>query len=386
MENRYILLHLSLIEKIGPAVIEQLVSRLVQLEISSLKDLYSLSALEIARFAKISEVTAQKIVSGLNDKKSFEKELAYIKKFNISWMSIIDLDYPDYLKNIHLPPTILYFKGDKSAFSQRSISIVGARKADSYGAAVVKKIVPELTSSGWVIVSGGARGVDTLAHKHALAQKGRTIAVLGSGLLCPYPIENSRLFDLIAESGGLVVSSFPLTMFAAPANFPARNRIIAGLSKACVVVQAGQTSGALITAQYALEQGKEVCAVPGDINNPLSIGCHKIISQGAHLVTCAEDIRSVLGDLEIVSGKNVSKKTKIGTDEQLTLDSIITQKEINSFDSVSEKIVFHCAKPISFDELRVKIDLPDAELQDELLQLNLDGKIKQNFMGLWEHD
>jgi DNA processing protein len=199
-----------------------------------------------------------------------------------------DDEYPVSLRTIHNAPYILYYQGRLTLVQDKSIAIVGARKASSYGRIVAHKLASELAGAGVVIVSGMARGIDTEAHRGAL-ETGATIAVLGSALDCPYPPENKKLYQLIAEKS-LALSEFPPGTRPEPGNFPMRNRIICGLSRGVIVVEAGQRSGALITADLALEQGRDVFAVPGPINSSASIGTNHLIQQGAKLVCSVNDI------------------------------------------------------------------------------------------------
>jgi DNA processing protein len=210
-----------------------------------------------------------------------------------------------------------------------------------------------------------------MAHKAALKAGGKTIAVLGSGLLRPYPASNIRLFDEIVAQGGSVISAFNLCMEPLPGNFPARNRIIAGLADGCLVVQAAAKSGAAITAQFALEQGKEVFAIPGPITDPLSAGCHQLIGQGAKLIQCVEDIACELAI-------NVSTHgTEQIIDTQLSLDCSEPQ-------TVADRILLACRNPQDFDSLLQRLNIDNLQLQQELLELELVGKVTQNHAGFWQ--
>ena len=195
--------------------------------------------------------------------------------------ALLDDSYPTNLKTIFDPPPVLYYRGDLLATDSLSVGIVGARRATPYGREVAHKFARDLVRSGITVVSGLARGVDSAAHRGALAGKGRTLAVLGCGLNVVYPPENSRLYDQVAAQGA-VLTEFPLDTAPEARNFPRRNRIISGLSRAVVVVEAAVTSGSLITADFALEQGREVF-VPGPITSSLSSGTNNLIFQGARL-------------------------------------------------------------------------------------------------------
>ncbi|MBA3954340.1 DNA-protecting protein DprA [Candidatus Dependentiae bacterium] len=361
------LLHLSLIQNAGPATIEKLVQAL---SLEQLDKLYYFSAKDLQALTGISSTLAHCIVSGLQDKKLLEQELTLLERYNVSCTTLYDPGYPALLKNIHLPPVVLYTQGRPLDYT-KCVALVGSRKADRYGITIINKLIPELVAAGYTVVSGGALGIDTLAHQATLACAGSTVAVLGSGLLKPYPAANARLFNAIAEQNGTVVSSFSLQCSALAGNFPARNRIIAGLSSACIVIQAAEKSGALITARYALEQGREVGAVPGAIDNPLSAGCHKIISEGAALIASTQDILNLVSDS--LPLRSVSLMQPIIKPLQQTIPQ-----------TPQEHILLYTQTPISFDELLIKTGLASTDLQDLLFNLQLDGLLEQNFMGLWK--
>jgi len=239
-----------------------------------------------------------------------EKELELIAKENIDCLDIFDPDYPDLLKEIGNPPIVLYLKGNCKVLGKFLFAIVGSRKPTSYGISIAGDFSDQLSKKGVVIVSGLARGIDTIAHQGAL-KGGETIAVLGSGLLNIYPRENKDLVQEIASSG-VVVSEFPLLTSPSRENFPRRNRIVSGISRGVLVIEATSRSGALITAHAACEQNREVFAIPGSINSPLSKGTHILIKEGAKLVDCLDDILEELnltstlgveGKLETISGK-----------------------------------------------------------------------------------
>ena len=354
MQEKELLLHLFLTNGIGPAIIELLLQKK-----ELLKNLYSFSTSDVAFYFNITQAAAQKIVIGLKDTKKLEQELSLIQKHTIEYFSVLDEQYPELLKHIDRPPTILYVKGRIA--NEKAIAIIGARKANFYGQKVIEKIVPDLVGNGWTIVSGGAIGADTMAHKATLKNKGKTVAVIGSGLLQPYPFSNKRLFAQMIETGGAVISSFPLQTEPHPGNFPVRNRIIAGLAKGTVVVQAAHKSGAKITAEFALEQGKEVFAIPGSVEDPLSVGCHDLIGQGATLVKSAKDILQEFGEVPI----NKNKK-----DDQLP--------------EPFKTIVQLCSEPCSVDFLIEKTEINLFQMQQLLFDLQLQGKLTQNLAGQWE--
>ncbi len=224
---------------------------------------------------------------------ALDQELELITKENIDCLDIFDQDYPSLLKEIENPPIVLYLKGDRKVLGKFLFAIVGSRKPTSYGISIAGDFSDKLSKKGIVIVSGLARGIDTIAHQEAI-KTGGTIAVLGSGLLNIYPRENKNLACEIASSGA-VVSEYPLLTSPSRENFPRRNRIVSGMSKGVLVVEATSRSGALITAHSACEQNREVFAIPGSINSPLSKGTHILIKEGAKLVDCLDDILEELG-------------------------------------------------------------------------------------------
>ena len=282
-----VILHLSLIQGIGSATIRKIIG-----SFTSLSLLYTLSLKELQYNLPISAASAALIYQGLADKRLLENELLLCQRQGIQIVTVLDDTYPLLLKEIHIPPALLYVKGVLN--KQDWLAVVGSRTADSYGFKRVQELVPALVQRGYGIVSGGAVGIDTAAHEAVLSAGGRTIAVLGSGLLKPYPARNKQLFERIQERGGAVISSFSLLTEPKAGFFPVRNRIIAGLARGCLVVQASEKSGALITAYQALEQGREVGAVPGSVDNPLTVGCHNLIAQGDHLIASVNDLDLML--------------------------------------------------------------------------------------------
>lgn len=381
MNSRITLLHLSLISGIGPATIAKLIHAF---SFERIAILYQLTSAEIIQAAQLPATIAQIITVGLRDSKLLELELSLIDKHAITWLTLYDTGYPELLKHIHLPPTILYVRGPGLEHSLKSLAVVGSRACDAYGTQIITMLIPQLVAQNYTIVSGGALGIDTLAHDIALKNGGITVAVLGSGLLRPYPNINNKLFERIVNQGGAVISSFALMAEPLPGNFPARNRIIAGLASGCLVVQAAQKSGSLITASFALENGREVFAVPGPINNPLSAGCHSLIAQGATLVASVIDIQKAFGE-EIVSyTENVVAQKIASPAKQLPVAAQLKQEQLKMPEAASEKILYYAQVAISFDELLMKSELSVQELQDMLFEMQIDGRIEQDVMGFWQ--
>ena len=224
-------------------------------------------------------------ITDMKYRQQLDKYIEYMDKNNIEIITIYDKEYPDKLKEIYDPPISLYVKGDKTIFSNPSISIIGCRKCSKYGENTAEKFAYDLASNNINIISGLARGIDTYAHMGALAAKGKTAAVVGSGLDRVYPPENKAVFEKIIETGGAVISEYVIGTKPAARNFPERNRIISGISNGVVVVEAKEKSGTLITVNFALEQGRDVYAVPGNIDNPNSCGTNRLIKEGARLIT-----------------------------------------------------------------------------------------------------
>lgn len=369
-EIRFTLLHLSLIQGVGAGVIEKLVKQCADI----LPVMYQVSTSDlIAR--GFGQKTAQVIVQGLADKTLLDQERNLLDKHHIQIVTVADLTYPTYLKNIFLPPPILYVQGAVSILTTPSLGVVGSRKATSYGKMCVEHLLPPLVHAGITIVSGGAYGIDAYAHRHTLELQGITVAVLGSGLLRPYPRENKNLFEHIVQRGGAIISPFALQAEAQQWTFPVRNRIIAGLSQGTLVVQAAASSGALITARYALDENRQVFAVPGSIFEEVSAGCHALLQEGAILVKDGSDILKEWG-MQQVQGR--FHESSIEEEQQQEIVYQHTEAKIE------DPVLYHLATPISLDELIQKTGKPEEELKELLFDLQLEGRVEQDFAGLWQ--
>ncbi|MEW9123731.1 MAG: DNA-processing protein DprA [Thermotaleaceae bacterium] len=265
-------------------------------------------------------------------------------------------DYPQNLINMYDSPFLLYKRGEVIEQDAQAIAIVGARKATVYGKWAAYKFANELAKRGITIISGMAYGIDTMAHRGALDAGGRTIAVLGCGVDICYPKSNMQLMKEIIGRGA-VVSEYPIGMEPMSSNFPGRNRIISGLSKGVIVVEAGLKSGSLITAEIALEQGREVFAVPGNINSVMSMGCNKLIQDGAKLVSSIEDVLEELN----IHFEHVVKSPEINLSS--------TERE------VYEKI--EKTQPIPFEKLSYLLQMNVQEVNSILTILQIKGLIEQ---------
>lgn len=378
MKNRLpIVVHLLLIKGIGPATIAKLVAMCDERGVS-LDELYQFRSGDFMQVGLSCE-QAGILVAGLGDKRSRDDELALIERYGYKLLTADDAEYPPLLRMIHLPPPVLYVQGHCEALTERALAIVGSRQANAYGYAAVDHFVPHLVAQGWTVVSGGARGIDMYAHKAALAAGGKTVAIIGSGLLKPYPREHMALFKRIADEGGAVVSTFPLKMEALAGHFPARNRIIAGMARATLVIQASQKSGARITASYALHEGREVGAVPGSIFDPLSEGCHALIAEGATPVTDMASLGALLGDVpeRTVRDTQLELTQHEGTPER---GFVVKAASVVPRDPV---LLAWCREPKSYDELLVKTGLAPEGLYDLLWELQEQGALEQTGSGLW---
>ena len=297
--------------------------------------------------------------------KSWDGEPAHLlRRIDIAGIRILtylDPDYPAILKQIHDPPMILYLKGREIPHKTTFVALVGSRHPSPYGLKAAEKIAKGIAARGVGIVSGMARGIDSAAHRGCLGGYGFTIAVLGTGIDIVYPTSNKDLYDQIAKKG-TVISEFPPGTPPEPKNFPIRNRIISGLSRGIVVVEATKNSGSLITASLALEQGREVFAVPGSINSFKSSGCHFLIKQGAALVENSDDVLEGLG-------LNYNKSLKIDVTKEPTLPLM----------DDSEKAVFGTLGdyPVHIDQIAREAKLEHALVSGVLVRMELKGLVKQ---------
>ena len=319
-------------------------------------------------------------IAAFNDWQEIEKELETALRLNVSIITCRDPLYPRDLLQIYDYPAYLYVKGS-FAPSDINVAVVGSRIASTYGRFATEKLCRELALRGVTIVSGMARGIDSAAHRGALAGRGRTIAVLGCGLDIVYPSENEKLYGEIAASGA-VITEFPFGTPPNGPNFPARNRIISGISLGVVVVEATDKSGSLITAKLALEQNREVFAVPGSIDSPGSKGTNRLIKQGAKLVEHIDDILDeILPKVERMHSPAVvpprapseppREKSRQGTGASLRADtSGLTDQENLVLQSVA-------ASPIDIDSIIRKTNLKPNEVLNILLTLELQGLVKQ---------
>ncbi|MDI6744707.1 MAG: DNA-processing protein DprA [Thermodesulfovibrionales bacterium] len=312
---------------------------------------------ELANIRGIGSAKAKNI-KGYSSWARIDIQLKKLDATGIKIVAFSNKDYPEMLKNIEDAPIVLYIKGTIQKEDRYAVAIVGSRKYSSYGKLAAEKLSSELSSRGFTIVSGMARGIDTLAHAAAVNSGGRSIAVLGSGIDVPYPPENRGLMEKLAVSG-CVISEFPPGTPPEKENFPKRNRIISGLSLGVLVVEATADSGSLITATYAVEQGKEVFAVPGNINSANSKGTNDLIKKGAKLVQSSEDVIEELAPI---------LKGYIGTREKANVELSVEEKRLCDIMT---------AEPKHVDMLSRESTMPAQKVLGILLSLELKGIAKQ---------
>ncbi len=296
------------------------------------------------------------------DAQEIDREILSLEHPDYHLIPIDSPRYPSLLKQISAPPLCLFVQGDPDILSGCQVAVVGGRKPTMDGRRDARYFAGELARQGITVTSGLARGIDTEAHRGSLRQQGRTVAVLGSGLNCIYPESNAELAGRISESGALV-SEFPLNRRPFPANFPRRNRIISGLCDAVLVVEAARKSGSLITARHALEQNREVFAVPGSIRNPMKQGCHGLLREGAGLAERVEDITGILGRFE-----NLKESSQV--------DLAAQAKMINSLDEREKAVLDNIGyDPTGLDEIVDITGLAVESITGKLLNLELEGLI-----------
>ena len=342
---------LHLVSGVGPRVFESLIARF-----GSAKQVLEAAPSELREVSGVTQMLAREI-SEAQTGLDIGPQLKICADHGIEILDQTHDQYPMALKEIYDPPTVLFSHGMLVPADSIAISIVGSRHATHYGLTVAERLSAELSLVGFTIVSGLARGIDAAAHRGALKAGGRTIAVLGGGLLNLYPPEHGPLAAEVRNQGAILSEALPLQ---APksGSFPRRNRIISGLSLGVIVIEAGERSGALISARMALEQGREVFAVPGRIDSRMSRGCHRLLRDGAKLVECVDDVLEELGPLAI--------PTQLHADE-----TIRHPAELKLSDQ--EKLVLNAiaSEPTSFDVIVVQTGLPPARVLSTISVLEI---------------
>jgi len=351
------LLRLNMISGIGTITYRNLIKHL-----GSVKSILDCQKDKLEQIPGVGPKIAEKIVSG-SKAADVDKEIKRAEKENVKIIPFSSDQFPHNLKQIYDPPLVLYIKGNILKRDTLALAIVGARRCSYYGRTQAERFARQLTQVGFCVVSGMARGIDTNAHMGAIKGKGRTIAVLGSGLGSVYPRENKELSEKIA-SNGAVISELPMSTPPNNRNFPPRNRIISGLSLGVLVIESSLRSGSSITAKWALEHGKEVFAVPGNIDSNYSRGTNKLIKDGAKLVEDINDIVEELGPL--AESIHIKDNTRVEDIRGLTLNS--QEKKIFSLLS---------STPSDIDEIITKSGLPSSNVASVLMILEVKRLVKQ---------
>jgi DNA processing protein len=358
MDHREAMVGLNLIENVGPVRVRQLLEHF-----GDAPAIFKASRTQLLQVRGIGEETAEAI-AGWEKNIDLDGELKRIAEFGCRIVTQNDPEYPELLRQIYDPPVVLYVKGELLPRDKNCVAMVGSRLTTHYGIEIARRLAYQLAYLGVTVVSGGARGIDSAAHQGALGAKGRTVAVLGTGINLVTPPENAKLFDQIASSGALV-TQFPFNRPGDKQSFPIRNRIVAGLTLGTVVVEANLTSGALITANFANEYGRQVFAVPGRIDSPRSKGCHDLIKKGAKLCEGAEDVLSEFEYLFPPSNKPASPA------ETAQLPALeLSENEQKVYDLLSKE-------QLSIDEVIRQSGLPASGASVALLSLEMKRIIRQ---------
>ena len=358
MQPHEALVALNLIEHVGPVRVRQLLEHF-----GDGPAILHATRSQLLQVKGIGEETAEAIAAWEKNV-DLGSELKRIEEFGCRIVTQADQEYPQLLRQIYDPPVVLYVKGALLPKDKNSVAMVGSRMTTHYGIEVARRLAYQLAYLGVTVVSGGARGIDSAAHQGALSAKGRTIAVLGTGINLVTPPENAQLFDQIASNGALV-TQFPFNRPGDKQSFPIRNRLVAGMTLGAVVVEANLTSGALITANFANEYGRQVFAVPGRIDSPRSKGCHDLIKKGAKLCEGAEDI---LSEFEYLFPPSNKPATPAETGQLPALELSVNEQKV--YDTLSEE-------QLCIDEIIRKSGLPASGASVALLSLEMKRIIRQ---------
>ncbi len=321
---------------------------------------------------KMPAKSAQFIADG-RARAAAEKEAKAVVEAGATWLTRDDEDYPERLMEIYDPPSVLWVRGDAGVLNMPGIAVVGTRAPSPYGAGMAEMLSRDLAHRGLGIFSGMARGVDTAAHKGALEAGGVTVAVWGTGLDVIYPKENKRLAEQIVTSGGAIVTENPMGTFPAPQNFPIRNRVLSGMSVGVLVVEAAEHSGTRITARCAMEQNRDVYAVPGNVTNKNAWGPNTLIKQGARLTATWEDVWE-----DLPSQVRVALEDQRGNESKPGgAASLFSEQAMGA----NERLVFERLRhdePVQLDELmeRLETQLGSSEIFTALFELELNGKVR----------
>jgi DNA processing protein len=359
-------LALALTPGLGPTRIKKLIERYGTAERVFQASLTELEA------TGMRAVSAQSVATG----KSLElaqQECVKVAEAGARIFSLSDPEYPSRLKEIYDPPVILFVKGSVEVLAQPGIAMVGTRHPTPYGSGMAERLSTDLAARGLVIISGLARGIDTASHRGAVASKGKTVAVLGTGIDVMYPRENTRLAEQIVALGGALITEFPVGTSPTPQNFPIRNRIISGMSAGVLVVEAAEYSGTRITSRLALEQNRDVYAVPGNVTNKSSWGPNTLIKQGAKLVATWEDVWEELPTDVQVALSSLQNESPEPETASLFPDEATSPHEKNILKLLKADESTHIDQLVEL----LENEMSSSEIFAALFELELNGKVKQ---------
>jgi DNA processing protein len=360
-------LALALTPRLGPTRARRLVEHF-----GGVHNVFKASLTELEATG-IQTVSAQSIGTGQSMELAHD-EMGRVAAAGVAVVCLDDASYPDQLKQIYDPPLVLYVRGNVDAITQPGIAVVGTRHPTPYGLGMAERLACDLAARGLVIFSGLARGVDAAAHRGAINAKGKTVAVFGTGVDIIYPKENTRITEQMLATGGTLISEFPMNTFAAPQNFPIRNRIISGISIGVLVVEAAEYSGTRITSRCALEQNREVFAVPGNVTNKNSWGPNTLIKQGAKLTATWEDVWEELpAPVRLALTPATGDESQAGQTASLFGESELPPHERKILKLLKADEATHIDEIVESLELQVS----SSEIFAALFELELAGKVKQ---------
>jgi DNA processing protein len=356
--NAYIIL--NLLNGIGHAKVKSLLARF-----DSVENVFSQSQASLTTASGIGNKLAEQIANWQNVV-NWEHELDFAAKGGVKIITLADDDYPAILKEIYDPPLCLYVRGSLPEFNDKAIAVVGSRRVSNYGRKMARHLSESLAFANWTVVSGLAYGVDAIAHQACLDADGITVAVLGSGLARIHPQDHIPLARNIISKGGAIISEFPMEFPASRQSFPRRNRIVSGLCRSTLVVEAGLKSGALITANSALEQGRSVFAVPGQADNPQAKGCNKLIRDGA---TLTEDLDDIMNEFEFLPGLFDDNKPSMSKSFSIDLDKL-DERERRIVEALR-------TESLSLDEISRVTAIDAGTLMSVMMKLEIERIVSQ---------
>ncbi len=363
MTDREAYIVLNLLPGIGSLRVQALIN-----EFGSASAILERSYDELNAVRGIPSALAAKLANWQSET-NFQFELDLADRGGAQIITPVDYDYPAILREIHDPPLCLYVRGNMPDFDARTVAVVGSRRMTKYGRAMANLLSESAVRAGWKVVSGLAYGIDAVAHQAAVNANGITVAVLGGGLARIHPQDHIPLARAIIDAGGAVMTEFPMTYPVSRQSFPRRNRIVSGLSRGVIVVEADIDSGAMITATTAIDQGRTVFAVPGQVDNPQSRGCHKLIREGARLTESFDDI---LEEFEFLPGfGKPDGKVREEPGEYVA--------DLFDMDPHESKVMeLLRGGPMNFDEIAAESEIPTGELLAVMMRLEVKSAINQD--------